>query len=419
MRSFAFILLIIPLAILLDLYVYKGLRKVLSCSKPHLKSIFFWLFWVFSFGMIAGILVFVLRYESGKGTEDLTRQIMSYNGIFIAQFVIKLVYAVFEAIRDLSSIIGIVLVRLKVKKTARKAPMSESRREFIRKAGIMASVIPFIGIIHGIGWGRFNFTLHHKRISYPNLPEAFDGLRIVQLSDAHLGSFNGRVDRIEEVVDRINELEPDLIFFTGDMVNNFSHEMSGWVPTWKRLKAKIGKFSVLGNHDYGGYSEWPSPQAKKKNLQEIIRQEKEMGFNLLLNKKSRLEKDGESIVIAGVENWGNPPFPQYGDLDKTLNGVSGDEFTILLSHDPDHWDKKVIPDGRADLTLSGHTHGAQMGIEIGNFKISPVQLRYKRWAGLYRENDQYLYVNRGLGYLAFPGRVGIWPEITLIDLQKA
>ena len=216
----------------------------------------------------------------------------------------------------------------------------------------------------------------------------------------------------------MNQLNPDLIMFTGDMVNNFSHEMSGWVPIWKNLKARYGKFAILGNHDYGGYSKWPSPQAKKKNLQEIIRQEKEMGFNVLLNAHQRIEKNGESIVIAGVENWGTPPFPQYGKLEKALEGVAKDDFTLLLSHDPDHWTRKTIPDNRTDLTLSGHTHGFQMGIEIGNFKISPGQLRYKQWAGLYQKGSQYLYVNRGLGYLAFPGRVGIWPEITLLELFR-
>jgi predicted MPP superfamily phosphohydrolase len=206
--------------------------------------------------------------------------------------------------------------------------------------------------------------------------------------------------------------------FTGDMVNNFSREMSGWVPIWKKLKARYGKFSVLGNHDYGNYSEWPSPQAKKKNLLEIIRQEKEMGFKVLMNENHELELDGQKIVIAGVENWGMPPFPQHGKLDKALGNTRKEDFTILLSHDPDHWEQKIIPDQRAELTLSGHTHGFQMGIEIGNFKISPVQLKYKQWAGLYQKGDQYIYVNRGLGYLAFPGRVGIWPEITLLELHR-
>jgi len=417
MRSFAFILFIIPVIILIDIYAYKGLRKVLSCKKPQLKSYFFWVWWIFSAGMIAGVLIFFMRYNDNPGQQDMMQQLMRFNAVFLIQFVFKFFYVFFELFRDIITLAGKIFRRSKPR--ADKAPMSESRREFIRKVGIIASVIPVIGLIHGIGWGRFNFTLHHKKLKFHNLPQAFDGLRIVQLSDAHLGSLNGHQDKIEEVVNQVNELEPDLIFFTGDMVNNYSYEMSSWVPVWKQLKARYGKFSVLGNHDYGNYSEWPSPQAKKRNLLDIIRQEKEMGFNLLLNSHIKIENNGESIAIAGVENWGMPPFPQFGELDKSLTGLTSEDFTILLSHDPDHWDEKVIPDGRANLTLSGHTHGFQMGIEIGNFKISPVQLRYKRWAGLYRENNQFLYVNRGLGYLAFPGRVGIWPEITLLELHKA
>jgi predicted MPP superfamily phosphohydrolase len=417
MRSFGFIFFVIPVLILLDLYVYKGIRKVLRCEKPHLKSVLFWFWWVFSAGMIAGLLVFLFKYEAGSGTEEFTRQMMKYNGIFIVQIAVKVFYAIFELIRD----INVLIIKIFPKKqsSSTKDPISPSRREFIRKTGVIASVIPFVGLIHGIGWGRFNFTIHSKKLYSQNLPEAFNGLKIVQLSDAHLGSLNNHKEKIEEVVDRINELNPDLIMFTGDMVNNFSSEMSGWVPIWKRLKARYGKFSVLGNHDYGNYSEWPSPQAKKKNLLDIIRQEKEMGFRVLLNENQRIEKDGQNIVIAGVENWGNPPFPQHGKIDRALENVSLQDFTILLSHDPDHWEKKVIPDHRTDVTLSGHTHGFQMGIEIGNFKISPVQLRYKHWAGLYKMGHQYLYVNRGLGYLAFPGRVGIWPEITFLELHKS
>ena len=416
MRSFAFILFIIPLFLLIDIYAYKGLRRVLSCKKPQLKSYFFWIWWAFLAGMIAGVLIFYLRYTDNPGQQDMMLQLMRFNAVFLIQFVFKFFYVFFELFRDIITLAGKIFRRSKPR--AEKAPMSESRREFIRKVGIIASIIPVIGLIHGIGWGRFNFTLHHKKLKFHNLPRAFDGLRIVQLSDAHLGSLNGHQDKIEEVVNQVNELEPDLIFFTGDMVNNYSYEMSSWVPVWKQLKARYGKFSVLGNHDYGNYSEWPSPQAKKRNLLDIIRQEKEMGFNVLLNSHIKIENNGDSIAVAGVENWGMPPFPQFGELDKALSGLNSEDFTILLSHDPDHWDEKVIPDGRANLTLSGHTHGFQMGIEIGNFKISPVQLRYKRWAGLYRDNNQFLYVNRGLGYLAFPGRVGIWPEITLLELHK-
>ena len=416
MRSFAFILLLIPILLLLDLYAYKGLRKVLSCNKPHLKSLFFWVWWIFSLGMVSGIMFFMQKYEGGNDQGDFAQQVMKYNGIFVAQFAFKLIYILFEFLRDITVILPKLFPK---KKKTPKPPPSESRREFIRKVGVLASIIPFVGIIHGIGWGRFNFTLHTKKIFFKNLPNTFEGLRIVQLSDAHLGSLSGHEDKIEAVVDRINDLNPDLIMFTGDMVNNFSHEMSGWVPIWKRLKASLGKFSILGNHDYGSYSKWPTPQAKKRNLLDIVRQEKEMGFKVLLNEHHRIEKNGESIIIAGVENWGTPPFPQYGDLNKALDGVSDKDFTILLSHDPDHWEQRILPDKRTELTLSGHTHGFQMGIEIGNFKISPVQLKYKQWAGLYQKEQQYIYVNRGLGYLAFPGRVGIWPEITLLELHRS
>ncbi len=417
MRSFSFILIVIPIILLLDLYTYKGLRKVLKCGKPNLKSMFFWLWWIFSLGMIVGIVAFVIRYQQGGDQENLAKQIMKYNAVFVVQFTFKIFYALFELLADSLALIRKIFTRKKQGET--KAPVSESRREFLRKVGVLASVIPFVGIIHGIGWGRFNFTIHSKKIYFPNLPKAFNGLRVVQLSDAHLGSLSAHKDKIDVVVDRINDLNPDLIMFTGDMVNNFAHEMSGWVPVWKKLKAGIGKFAVLGNHDYGNYSEWPTPQSKKRNLLDIIRQEKEMGFKVLLNENQRIERNGESIVIAGVENWGRPPFPQFGNLEKALENVGNNEFTLLLSHDPDHWEQKIIPDKRPDLTLSGHTHGFQMGIEIGNFKISPVQLKYKQWAGLYQQDHQYLYVNRGLGYLAFPGRVGIWPEITCLDLYRS
>jgi uncharacterized protein len=269
-----------------------------------------------------------------------------------------------------------------------------------------------------MAWGRFRFTVHHTEIKFPNLPEAFHGLRIVQLSDAHLGGFYGNRDKLEEVVDIITDIKPDLLVFTGDMVNNFASEMNGWVDMWSRMHAPLGKFAILGNHDYGDYSEWPDEAAKEANLAAIIRQEEEMGFRVLLNEHVAIERNNERIYLAGVENWGLPPFKQYGDLEKSMNGVPEDAFVVLLSHNPDHWVKHVNEKTQIPLTLAGHTHGFQFGLEIGNFKISPVQLIYKYWAGLYKSDNQYLYVNRGLGYLSFPGRVGIWPEITLIEMKR-
>ncbi|MCD6347859.1 MAG: metallophosphoesterase [Bacteroidales bacterium] len=293
---------------------------------------------------------------------------------------------------------------------------SISRANFILKIGAVLSMVPVLGLIHGIAWGRFHFTLHRNQVKIKGLPVAFNGFKIVQLSDAHLGSLAGNEYRISDVMKQINELNPDIVVFTGDMVNNFANEISGWVPVWKQLKASSGKFSVLGNHDYGGYSTWPSENARKKNTYDNIRQQREMGFDVLLNEHRVIKRDGSSLYLAGVENWGKPPFPQHGKLDLALEGIPNDATVILLSHDPDHFEMKVRAKTNVDLTLSGHTHGAQFGVEIGKFKMSPVSLRFKRWAGMYKEGDQYLYVNRGLGYIAFPGRVGIWPEITLLEL---
>jgi hypothetical protein len=293
-----------------------------------------------------------------------------------------------------------------------------SRRDFIRKTGVIVAAFPFLGVLHGVGWGRFRFTVHHSEIKFPNLPAAFHGLRIVQLSDAHLGGFYGNREKLEEVVSIIDDIKPDLLLFTGDMVNNFASEMAGWTSMWSRMNAPMGKYAILGNHDYGDYSKWPDKAAKKANLDAILKQEEEMGFQVLLNENVVIERNNERIYLAGVENWGRPPFKQYGDLKKAMTGVPGDAFVILMSHSPDHWVLQVDGKTNIPLTLSGHTHGFQFGLEVGNFKISPVQLIYKYWAGLYKSHNQYLYVNRGLGYLAFPGRVGIWPEITLIEMKR-
>jgi predicted MPP superfamily phosphohydrolase len=343
---------------------------------------------------------------------------MWFLGFWLVQFGMKFFYVFFELAHD----IRYLLMKFRPKKKFNKPLPSEdtvtSRREFIRQAGIIATALPFISIIQGIGWGRFRFTVHHTEISFKNLPPAFDGLRIAQLSDAHLGSFFGKKEKLEEVVEIINEIKPDLLLFTGDMVNNFAAEMDGYTDLWTRMKARMGKFSVLGNHDYGDYSQWPSAEKKKNNFIGIIRHQQAMGFDVLQNENRILELNGEKIYLSGTENWGRPPFKQYGDLKKAMKDIPDDAFTILMAHNPDQWTNGAIGDKRIDLTLSGHTHGFQIGIEIGNLKISPSRLLYKHWAGLYKEGDQYLYVNRGLGYLSFPGRVGIWPEITLLELRR-
>ena len=406
------------LFILFDLFAFKGCMRACFRKSQKRRNVFSIIYRAFSIIVLVLLLLFYFDYHRHPADPVKFKRMMDFNGLFIAQLLPKIVIAVVRIMLDLySGVTQLFIKKIPKRKTkSQGASRKISRGDFIQRAGIIIAAIPFIGVIHGIGWGRFNFTLHRKKVFLKHLPDSFEGFTIVQLSDAHLGSFPNQKERIAHVFKQVNDLKPDLIVFTGDMVNNFSNEISGWVPVWQKLHAPYGKFSVLGNHDYGGYSDWPSPQAKQRNLQETIRQEKEMGFQVLMNQSVRIEKNKQFLYLAGVENWGRKPFPQRGRLDLALKGIPDDATTILLSHDPNHWDDKVLRKVPVDLTLSGHTHGFQFGFEWGPVRFSPVQLRYKRWAGLYHEQEQYLYVNRGLGYLAFPGRVGIWPEITLIEL---
>jgi hypothetical protein len=294
-----------------------------------------------------------------------------------------------------------------------------SRRKFISQIGLGLAAIPFASLLYGMVKGKYNFRVLNYTLHFEDLPDAFDGYRLTQISDIHSGSFDNK-EKIEYAVDLINEQQSDVILFTGDMVNNKATEMLPWKETFGRLKAKDGKYSVLGNHDYGDYVDWNSAAEKKKNLQDLKNIQKEIGFDLLLNEHRYLEKDGEKIAIIGVENWGKGGFKKAGDLKKASSKISSDDFKILMTHDPSHWDAEVVNDDyHYHLTLSGHTHGMQFGIEIpGWIKWSPAKWRYNQWAGIYEALGQYINVNRGFGFLAYPGRVGIWPEITVIELKK-
>ncbi|UTW61626.1 metallophosphoesterase [bacterium SCSIO 12741] len=294
----------------------------------------------------------------------------------------------------------------------------KDRNLMYNEAGLLLTSLPLLYLGFGIFKGKYRYRVHRVTLTFDHLPDAFDGFTLAQISDVHSGSFDSRKG-VQKGLDLLQEQNPDLILFTGDLVNNLADEVKPYIDLFAKLKAPFGKFSVLGNHDYGEYVSWPSKEDWLNNMDRLARYEKEMGFDLLNNRHVRLEKDGESIVLAGVENWGKPPFPQRGDLQEALRGSKSDDFSILLSHDPSHWDLQVLDfPKKVDLTLSGHTHGMQFGIEIPGFKWSPVKYKYPRWAGLYEEKDRYLYVNRGFGFLGFPGRSGIWPEITLITLKK-
>lgn len=288
-------------------------------------------------------------------------------------------------------------------------------------SGFLAMLLSGILVLvlnYGVWFGRYQFKTHKLVLEYENLPESFNGFTIAQISDMHLGTFD-QLKRFQKGLIQLQNLHPDVIVFTGDLVNSISSEAVPFIDSFKKLEAPYGKFSILGNHDYGDYHNWESLQAKEENLQKLKDIEKLMGFEMLNNDFTALHKNGDSIIIAGVENWGLPPFPQHGDLKKALNGLTAQNFIVLLSHDPTHWSEEVIKtEFPVELTLSGHTHGMQFGIEIGKFRWSPVKYRYANWAGLFSSGNKKLYVNRGFGDIGYPGRAGIWPEITLIELRK-
>jgi len=293
------------------------------------------------------------------------------------------------------------------------------RKSFLGKMGLIIATIPFSSILYGLWKGKYNFKVLKKSLAFEDLPKSFDGLKVLQISDLHSGSFDSK-EKIEYAIDLINQQEFDLLLFTGDIVNVEATEFEPWIKTFNKLKTpEFGKFSVLGNHDYGAYKEWNSEEEKQNNFEAIKNLHGKIDFKLLCNEHVLIEKDDQKIAVVGVENWGEK-FMKAGDLSKASEGLVKEDFKILMSHDPSHWEYEVKNHpNHYHLTLSGHTHGFQFGIEIpGFFKWSPVQYVYKQWAGLYEHANKFVYVNRGFGFHAFPGRVGIWPEITVLELTS-
>lgn len=294
-----------------------------------------------------------------------------------------------------------------------------ARRRFLSLIALGIASIPFGALLYGMYKGKYNFKVLKYDLEFDDLPDSFDGYQITQISDIHSGSFDNR-RMIEYGVDLINKQHSDVLLFTGDMVNNMTTEMLPWADLFSTLYAKDGKFSVLGNHDYGDYIPWETEELKMQNLEDLKNLQKKIGFDLLLNEHRYLRKGEDKIALVGVENWGKGGFKKAGDLKKAASQINKNDFKILMSHDPSHWEMEVINDAyHYHLTLSGHTHGMQFGIEIpGWIKWSPVKWRYQYWAGIYKEMGQFINVNRGFGFLGYPGRVGIWPEITVITLRK-
>ena len=293
------------------------------------------------------------------------------------------------------------------------------RRSFISKVALIIASIPIPFVLYGIFKGRYNYKIYKYSLKFEDLPNEFDGYQITHISDIHSGSLNDKKN-VEYAVELINKQDSNLILFTGDIVNNKADELIKWKNTFSNLKAKDGKFSILGNHDYGDYVNWKVESQKKNNFKNLVKFQKEMGFNLLMNENIKIKRNNESISLIGVENWGKGRFKKKGDIDKACEGLNKNDFKIVLSHDPSHWEE-ILKNHNTHfhLTLSGHTHGMQFGIEIpGWIKWSPAKWAYKHWAGLYNERKQFLNVNRGFGVHGFPGRVGIPPEISVITLNK-
>lgn len=367
-----------------------------------------------SIGLLAVVFFIFFNHDRSTGDNHLV-----YNaiGLLLMLLVPKLVVSCFLIIEDLFRLILWLLKTLT--KADVLAELSLNRRKFFSLIGLSLAMIPFFGFIHGILFGKYNYKVKEEIIYFDHLPKAFDGFRVLQISDIHVGSFKDP-EKVKKGIALINQQDYDVFVFTGDLVNNLAKELDGWEVIFKAIKTpKYGKFSVIGNHDFGDYHPWPDTISKRKNFEDLIKNHEKIDFELLQDKHVWLEKDNEKIALVGVNNWGFR-FHQVGDLDQALSGLTTNDFKILMSHDPSHWEHQVRQHPkRVDLTLSGHTHGMQFGIDWGNyFKWSPVQYVYKYWAGLYEHDQKYLYVNRGFGFHAYPGRVGIFPEITVLELRS-
>ena len=349
----------------------------------------------------------ILNYSRAEGPKHSFYWAI---GILVLHFFPKLIALLFW-------FVSIILVLLPT--NIIKVGDNTGRKAFLGKLGLAVAAIPFSTILYGIFKGKYNFKVITEQLTFTDLPDEFDGLKILQISDLHSGSFDNP-DKIQYAVDLINEQDFDLCLFTGDIVNTKAEEFIPWIDTFKGIKkSTFGKYSVLGNHDYGEYIHWNSKEEKEANFQAIKNLHKEIDFKLLNNEHVLLTKGNDSIAVVGVENWGEK-FKKAGDLNKASEGLNTDQFKVLMSHDPSHWEYEVKDSpGNFQLTLSGHTHGFQFGIEIPGFlKWSPAKYLYKQWAGLYEHSNRYVYVNRGFGFHAFPGRVGVWPEITVLELKK-
>ncbi len=401
-------LITLLLLVFFQWYSYQALKTAISNRWILYGYVFFTLI------IVGNLLFYTLILERNTTNEP---RLMYAIGFFLSLLIFQLLVSVILLAEDVFRIPQALYSFLK--RVPEQTQFIPSRRKIISQIALGLASIPFASLLYGMYRGKYNYKVLSYNLEFEDLPDAFDGFKITQISDIHSGSFDNQT-KVQYGVDLVNQQKSDLVLFTGDLVNNRADEIKPWIKIFNKIKAEFGVFSILGNHDYGDYMRWESPVAKRKNMEDLYDAHNEMGWDLLLNESRFIEKDGDRLAIIGVENWGSG-FKKAGDLNKALNNVSEKDFKILLTHDPSHWEAQVIPHPfKIHLTLSGHTHGMQFGIEIpGIIKWSPAKWRYKQWAGVYGENKQYLNVNRGFGYLAYPGRVGMWPEVSVITLSKS
>jgi uncharacterized protein len=400
-------IIFIVIYFVIDVYAFQAIRTISKNQWIHGAYITISI-------LILGLFIYQLNY--GAPNRVMTPSRMYTFGAFLVVFLPKIFVIVFMFGEDIIRLFVGLFIKIGGGDESFYMP---SRRKFVSTLALGVAAIPFTSLLYGMFRGKYNFKVLKYSLEFEDLPEAFDGYTITQISDIHSGSFDN-AKKVKYAVDLVNDQNSDIILFTGDLVNNLADEMDSWKSVFSKLQAPDGIYSILGNHDYGDYIGWDTNEAKAGNLRNLISLQKDMGWDLMLNENRTIERNGETIKLVGVENWGKGGFKKKGDLERACEGISDSDFKILMSHDPSHWRAQVLPHRHHfHLTLSGHTHGMQFGIEIpGIIKWSPVKYRYEEWAGIYEHNGEFINVNRGLGFIGYPGRVGIWPEVTVIELKK-
>ncbi|MDR3716676.1 MAG: metallophosphoesterase [Puia sp.] len=413
MRNAGFFWIVAFFMILIDLYTFQALKLVSQEAGSRLRHFIFCTYWGVS---VSAILVFALMPFINFDAWPRVRNYLfaTIFGLFLAKLLATLFFLVDDIRRGVQWVVGKLSFR-----NTEGVPVNEdfvSRSVFFSWVGLGLGGTLFSSLLYGFS-NKYNYNIKRVKLAYDNLPEAFRGLKIVQLSDIHAGSLADK-SAVQKGIDKILKEKPDLILFTGDLVNDRAIEMTEWKDVFGRIKAPMGVYSTLGNHDYGDYVRWESEEAKRNNLEGVKQLHGQMGWRLLMNEHVVLEKNGQEIALIGIENWSaKARFPKHGKMHQAYPGAEKYPFKILMSHDPSHWDAEVRPHyPDIDLALAGHTHGMQFGVDLPGIKWSPVQYVYKQWAGLYEEGRQKLYVNRGFGFIGYPGRVGVLPEITVIEL---